>query len=75
MMVNAAMVNAGSVCLACAHFHGFLLVSGRFMLLKNPVKYTGIFEVNQNKDVPQPFAVATLRKNRRNIKHLSTNGA
>ena len=45
------------------------------MLLKNPVKYTGIFEVNQNKDVPQPFAIATGRKKCCNSKRLATGGA
>jgi hypothetical protein len=45
------------------------------MLLKNPVKYTGIFEVNQNKVAPQPFAIATGCKKGSKSKHLATGGA
>jgi len=46
-MVNANSVNARIACANRAHFCVFLLVLGRFLLFKNPVKYSGIFEINQ----------------------------
>ena len=46
-MVNANVVNARVACSNRADFCVFLLDSGRFMLFKNPVKYSPIFEINQ----------------------------
>jgi hypothetical protein len=47
-IVNARMVNPGSGCAKHAHFPRILLFLPRFLRFKNPVKYTGIFEINHN---------------------------
>ena len=49
-MLNANKVNARSSCVIRAHFCEFFLVLGRFLLFKNPVKYTRIFAINQTMD-------------------------
>jgi hypothetical protein len=46
-MVNDDLVNARTLCLKHAHFCVYLLVSGRFLLSKNPVKYKTMLEINQ----------------------------
>ena len=46
-MVNTNRVNAHIACSNHARFCEYLLVLGRFLLFKNPVKYNRIFEINQ----------------------------
>jgi hypothetical protein len=46
-MINAGMVNAQVPCLLSAHFCYFLPVFAQILQFKNPVKYTGIFDINQ----------------------------
>ncbi len=46
-MVNAGVVNGGSVCLNHADFCENLLVFGRFLHFKKPVKYNGKSRVNR----------------------------
>jgi hypothetical protein len=48
-MLNARMVNARISCTTRAHFCESFLVLGRFLLFKKPLKYTAIFDINQNK--------------------------
>jgi hypothetical protein len=55
-MVNAGMVNASASGLPRAHFCVFFFVSGRYVLLRNPVKYTRIFGINQSLAAPVPLS-------------------
>jgi hypothetical protein len=48
-MVNTDMLNARIACSIRPDFCVFLLDSGRFLLIKKPVKYTRIFDINQSK--------------------------
>jgi hypothetical protein len=47
-MVNAGRVNAQPGYRFHRNFANFLRVFARFLLLRNPVKYTGGFEINQS---------------------------
>jgi hypothetical protein len=46
-MVNEDVVNAKTLRLNHAHFCVYLLVLGRFLLFKNPVKYKAMLAINQ----------------------------
>jgi hypothetical protein len=46
-MVNEDVVNAKTLRLNHAHFCIYLLVLGRFLLFKNPVKYKAMLAINQ----------------------------
>ncbi len=47
-MVNVRMVNAPRRCVLCAHFCEIFLDSGRFLRLKNPVKYKSNLRINRD---------------------------
>ena len=47
-MFNASVVNGEASCSPCAYFSEILPVFGRFPRFKNPVKYTGNLQINQD---------------------------
>jgi hypothetical protein len=65
------MVNAASWCLICADFCVFFLVLGRFLHFKNPVKYSSIFEINQDSLGKAAQYARAFAKNRCNVNGIS----
>ena len=70
-MVNVNKVKTPDQCSECAHFCVFLLVSGRFLHFKNPVKYKRMFEINQTYARRALFFLADAPIFRLRINHIA----